>query len=453
MIKKVFCTTLAILHILTTGPIRDAFAVFAKNNNYQLTNLALDPGGNDKSSAGYRISLEVIGQPYSANNLSTNSYVLLPGYTATFISNPPVLRKPIPNQSWKENTSLTDAFDLDDYFYSPDSLPLRYTLSGNKNIKIEIKQQPTKLLLHADGKNDSTTFKDEAGHIITPHGNVHIDTPKSKFGGASIYFDGSGDYLSISDSDDWHFGSADWTIVFWVNTAQIGNYQGLIHQMSSTKTYSTLQIHDNGKIVFQSYKDNKLLFIIGSTSAITAGNWYHIALVHKDQTYTIYINGKKEASITTTHLWEDYTGPLEIAKLTNTINDSYYFYGWIDELRISKGIARWTSDFNPPSNPYSVDPDNTVSFSQPQAWNGTEKIKFTAIDLDLNATQSNEITLQVEGVENDPVIQKIKIEPSKPKEGDLVTVTVKATDLDLQDLSFTYSDLFTEKKKWQENNV
>src|SRR3972149_9214360 len=63
----------------------------------------------------------------------------------------------------------------------------------------------TKLLLHMDGANGSTTFTDEMGQAVTANGNAQISTAQSKFGGASGLFDGTGDYLSVPASADWDF--------------------------------------------------------------------------------------------------------------------------------------------------------------------------------------------------------------------------------------------------------
>ncbi len=75
----------------------------------------------------------------------------------------------------------------------------------------------TKLLLHMDGSNGSTNFVDSAqSRSVTANGNAQISTSQYKFGGASGYFDGSGDYLTVPDSSDWTFGTGDFTIDLWV---------------------------------------------------------------------------------------------------------------------------------------------------------------------------------------------------------------------------------------------
>ena len=77
----------------------------------------------------------------------------------------------------------------------------------------------TKLMLHMEGSDGSTTFTDEIGKAVTANGNAQIDTAQKKFGAASGLFDGTGDYLTLANSNDWSFGSGDFTIDFWVNHA------------------------------------------------------------------------------------------------------------------------------------------------------------------------------------------------------------------------------------------
>src|SRR3990167_8969973 len=74
----------------------------------------------------------------------------------------------------------------------------------------------TKLLLHGDGSDASTTITDEIGKTVTAVGNAQLDTAQKKFGTASILLDGTGDYATVPDSDDWNFGAGDFTIDFWV---------------------------------------------------------------------------------------------------------------------------------------------------------------------------------------------------------------------------------------------
>ena len=77
------------------------------------------------------------------------------------------------------------------------------------------------LLLPMDGTNGSTAFTDSGPNAltITAVGNTQISTTQSKYGGASGYFDGTGDYLSISPNTAIDLSSGDFTIEFWIRPA------------------------------------------------------------------------------------------------------------------------------------------------------------------------------------------------------------------------------------------
>ena len=68
---------------------------------------------------------------------------------------------------------------------------------------------------------DDVGLSDLKGHAVTLNGNAARSSVQSKFGGYSTAFDGTGDYLSLSDSEDWNFGAGDFTIEFWVRPSVI----------------------------------------------------------------------------------------------------------------------------------------------------------------------------------------------------------------------------------------
>ncbi len=92
---------------------------------------------------------------------------------------------------------------------------------------------------------------------------------------------------------------------------------------------------------------------------------------------------------------------------------------------------------------------HVVSFSQPQAWNGTEKVKFTATDAEHNAVVGNEVTLQVEGVNNPPVLDFIP--DVSAREGELAVIAPHATDADNDAITYTFTAPFNTQGQWQTN--
>ena len=188
------------------------------------------------------------------------------------------------------------------------------------------------------------------GKTVTAHGNAQIDTAQSKFGGASGLFDGTGDYLSTGNSADWNFGTGDFTIDFWVRRdGDNNNYNGLVSGYDGS-----------GWVVYFSDADNKIRFYDGVAVRLLSGTipnltWTHITVVRNGNSLVMYVNGTSVATYDCTGATINSGGTGLVVGRQNTNVNDFYFKGWLDELRISKGVARWTSNFTPPTEPYTPD--------------------------------------------------------------------------------------------------
>jgi hypothetical protein len=201
----------------------------------------------------------------------------------------------------------------------------------------------TKLLLHFDGDES------DSAHETTFHGPPKMNATTTKFNGA-YYFDGT-DYLSIPDHDDWAFGNGSFTIDCWVNaTAIIGHWQCIYHQTDNSKYQRFM--YNSVNIRFDEY--GGLGTVIEGTYSMNTGVWYHLALVRNVNSWNIYIDGVSLVNTTDTSTLSNIIGDLEIGRETAGTAD--YFTGYIDELRISKGIARWTENFDVPTEAYTEAP-------------------------------------------------------------------------------------------------
>ena len=215
----------------------------------------------------------------------------------------------------------------------------------------------TVLMLHMDGDDGSTDFSDSSfsSHTVTAHEDAHIETDASKFGAASVYFDGSGDSLSIPYSSDWNFGSGDFTIDYWMKFDDSSN-RGILGQGTTSLT---------GRGWWFEYWDGALIFYfhnnsgpwdrlsVSSTFTPNTDQLYHIAVVRDSSDTNLYVDGVLADSSSHSGSYYSSDHPLTIGG--DVISDPD-FKGYIDELRISKGIARWTEDFIPPAEPYSAVP-------------------------------------------------------------------------------------------------
>ncbi len=200
----------------------------------------------------------------------------------------------------------------------------------------------SKLLIHSNGANASTAFSDAS-----------VACKFSQCG----YFDGTGDYLSVPDSDDWNFGSGDFTIDTWARQDSLAERYFWSHSSNDTGYDSQVfGVNADESLSYRSYVSNNYQINLNSSAGTwTAGVWHHVAVVRSGSNWNLYIDGVSVILTSASVTLADQTQEMRIAKgYTNLSTDGRPWNGYLDEFRISKGIARWTSNFTPPTNPYGA---------------------------------------------------------------------------------------------------
>lgn len=195
------------------------------------------------------------------------------------------------------------------------------------------------LLLHFD-----SSFSDSSGAnvAVTATGNASISTAQKKFGAGSAYFDGDADYLVIAADSVSQLGAGDFTVEFWCYPITLNTY---------TVLTGNFTVINNGQWqLLMNGSGGLSLFVAGFASfsvPLATGSWQHVALVRKQGDMTLYLNGVSggtEANATDLNsaadLWIGRAPENEVTR---------WFNGYIDEYRITKGVARYSSNFTPPS--------------------------------------------------------------------------------------------------------
>jgi len=222
--------------------------------------------------------------------------------------------------------------------------------SGNAPIDPDLAS--VSLLLHMDGTNGSTTFTDSSSNAIsvTANGNAQISTAQSKFGGASGLFDGSGDYALTASNSALGLGTGDFTIELWARFDSAVDGFGRIVQCGNIGTGGDWQLirwstTSPAEIVFD--VENSTYRLSSGSSTVPVNTWAHIAVTRAGSTVRMFIDGTQVAS-----------GGIP-ANLTKSVvavgasdGGANSHSGYIDDLRITKGVARYTSAFTPPSAPF-----------------------------------------------------------------------------------------------------
>ena len=204
-------------------------------------------------------------------------------------------------------------------------------------------------LLHFDGADASTTFTDETGRTWAPVGNAQIDIAQSVFGGASGLFDGSGDRITTPNDADIQLGSGDWTIEGRFRSTSIAALQGLFTKRSTVTARGLNLFVEGSKLALGVGDTNTSGWEVLITSAVLSSNtWYDVAAVRAGNTYYLFLAGALVGSTTWAGIIADDTSPIVLG---STI-ESYSLSGWLDEWRITKGVARYTEAYTPAPAPF-----------------------------------------------------------------------------------------------------
>jgi len=198
-------------------------------------------------------------------------------------------------------------------------------------------------LLHMDGVDDATTFTDDSynGFTVTANGQANTETTDvtPQFGTASAYFDGDGDELEIAHNAALSFGASDFTVEFWFRPSTItgGDYI-LFYKSHGEHEFSIAQ---NGSTIITYISSNGTGFDIknGATIAtgLSANQWYHFAMTRNGSTWKTFLGGTETNSFISTSTIYDEAGPASIGGHASSTTD---FNGYIDDLRITKGVGR-----------------------------------------------------------------------------------------------------------------
>jgi len=242
----------------------------------------------------------------------------------------------------------------------------------------------TVLMIHA-GEADGTAGVSIIDSSATPHtitavDDAQVDTDQAKFGSGSVLFDGTDDQLTIPDHADWYFGTGAFTIDLWVKFNSVATHQNFVWQDDAGNAYWYFGWVSTGYLDFHAIDAASGTLHSFTTNAASfvpvVGTWYHIALIRgwggNANGWAITVDGTVVAGGTQTDASEvpDCDQVLDIGGNVGT--SLLDFNGWMDEIRISKGIARWTSAFTPPTRPYSAD-SKTWLVGSPRPLGGTTK--------------------------------------------------------------------------------
>ena len=208
------------------------------------------------------------------------------------------------------------------------------------------------LLAHMNGTNGGTTFTDNSNNAatLTAFGNAQTSTAQSKFNGSSGLFDGSGDYVTAPDAASWDFGTGDLTIELWVRITggEPPSPRSVLSSgaANSIASFWSIEGTASGKLAFFNSAYSDAVPLLTSTSSWN-NTWRFVAIVRSGNNWNFYVDGTSEASATSSAACNS-NGQL-------VIGSGWYapasrgITGNLAEIRVTKGVARYTANFTAPT--------------------------------------------------------------------------------------------------------
>jgi len=209
--------------------------------------------------------------------------------------------------------------------------------------------------IYINGKGTGTfTTGLKAVKALSRFGDTQLDTAQKKFGSGSLLFDGTQDNLMVPASDDFGYGTSNFCMEAFIRPASVSGTQHIFDLRNASATDTAGKLYLNG---------TALHYGVGNASTLTGGTlatgtWYHVAVARNGGTTKLFLNGTELATGADTN---DYgtEKPVAIGSNYDTTAPAEAFNGHIDEVRFSKGSARFTGAFTPTTSAYTSD-NNTV---------------------------------------------------------------------------------------------
>ncbi len=200
------------------------------------------------------------------------------------------------------------------------------------------------------GKRDGfETITDRVGKTATVNGDAKLSTAQYKFGVSSLALDGSSDYITYTSSTDFEFGTGDFCIEAFLYPTATSTYRTIFDLRSSTG--------DTGGIILGLSDINALYFFfngnyrIGPVGSVPTNAWTHISLARSAGVTRAFVNGVQVGS----NYADSNSYAARPIRIGADPNGNFAFTGYFDDVRITKGVARYTSNFTVSTVPLTGD--------------------------------------------------------------------------------------------------
>jgi hypothetical protein len=229
---------------------------------------------------------------------------------------------------------------------------MSWVITGSEKTPVDPQFGSVSLLLHGNGTNGSTTITDSSlsPKTVTAVGNAQISTAiADPFGNSTgvIAFDGTGDWLTVPYSADIDFSSGPFTVEAWIYQTQNTTGYAPIFTTNGSNLSGMSFLVDSSRGLSVYYNSFR---VFSTPTKYSLNAWNHIAYVRDNTGFiVVYLNGTNVGS-------GSASGSPSFSDIRIGANPSAptleVYNGYIDDLRITKGVARYTANFTPPTAPF-----------------------------------------------------------------------------------------------------
>ena len=197
-------------------------------------------------------------------------------------------------------------------------------------------------LLTCTNKND--IWEQADGSLLTKVGNTTASNTQRQFTSSSaIYFDGTGDYLTAPASSTFAFGTGDFTIECWVYFDSYETTNGFF--VGQNFFSSVFQFNSSGQLQF--YSQPASAYVVTGSTALPTNQWVHVAVTRSGNTFKVFLNGIVDGTGTNSSDAGFNSANLLTIGAWNNLAASWI--GYMQDVRLTKGLARYTANFTPPT--------------------------------------------------------------------------------------------------------
>lgn len=309
-----------------------------------------------RSGNNFRMFVNGVLVSYATNtiNFTSGNGTAIGGYSASrfwdgYITDVRIIKGSIPT------TYQTSATSPPTSVFTPPTAPITTSSQGASSPALLLNMTNAGILDNAM-MNDLETV-----------GNAQISTSVKKYGTGSMYFDGTGDLLTFPNNTNWqssvansqgfNFGTGDFTVECWVYFNATTSFITIVgsrnYSNGASSTYGNWVLRAGTSNLYTSYSNSSTSKTISGTYSWSTGVWYHVAWVRYNGTVSVYRDGTSIGSVADSTSLTDGQYGITVGGNFDTAGTQGTIYnplnGYIDDLRITKGVARYTANFTAPT--------------------------------------------------------------------------------------------------------